>query len=69
MSFQDLLEIYHNHLVASYEKSLGQTLLGNEICALGYWNFMDNEKNGFMSLKGFVDFMKVIYFYIHVWVV
>jgi len=59
LSFQELLDLYDVKLVASYEKSLGQTLLGNEISGLAYWNFADKNREGFMSLAKFVEFMKV----------
>jgi hypothetical protein len=56
---KELLEIYEIKLIASYEKSLGQSLLGNEISSLAYWNFYDKNKEGYMAFKKFVDFLKV----------
>lgn len=63
ISLKELLEIYETKLVATYEKSLGQSLLANEISSLAYWNFADKNRDGFMTLKQFVDFLRVCLFF------
>jgi leucine-zipper-like transcriptional regulator 1 len=59
ISFEDLMEIYRLKLVASYEKSLGQEVLGNEIAAYTYWQHTDKKAVGYMNISDFVEFSKV----------
>ncbi len=54
------MRLYTTKIVASYEKNLGQELLGNEICAFGYWKLFDNG-DGYMKINDFIDFLKVNY--------
>lgn len=50
-SFDQLIEIYKNQIVSSYEHSLGQELLADELACLGYWLIEDTKKKGFFTMK------------------
>jgi hypothetical protein len=41
ISFEELIEMYNNMLVSSFEKSSGHDYLGEEITCLALWLFMD----------------------------
>ena len=59
ISFQQLLDLYEAKILASYEKNLGQELLGSEICAYGYWNLFEKNGLGYMKINDFANFLKV----------
>lgn len=59
ISFQQILDLYDALILASYEKNLGQELLGSEICAYGYWNLLEDKGLGYMKINDFVNFLKV----------
>ena len=49
-NFDDLLEVYKNQIVSSYERALGQELLADELACLGYWLVEDSNKKGYFTL-------------------
>ena len=57
LKFEEILKLYDFKLVASYEHHLGQTLLCNEVCALGYWELEFGL--GYTDLGGFLKFLQV----------
>ena len=50
-SWEELVEVYNNQIVSSYERSLGQELLADELASLSYWLIQDTEKKGFFTFK------------------
>lgn len=41
-SFDDLMKVYNNQIVSSYERAIGQDLLGDELASLSYWLIQDS---------------------------
>ena len=50
-SYEDLISIYQNQIAASYEKTFGNTLLGDELSCLSFWLLHDQDRKGFLSLQ------------------
>jgi len=50
-NFDELLEVYKNQIVSSYERALGQELLADELACFGYWLIEDSKKKGFFTLS------------------
>ena len=61
-NFNELLQVYHNQIVSSYERSLGQELLADELACLGYWQIEDAQKKGYFTLKDAAPLLEVILF-------
>ena len=43
--------------MASYEKTHGRYLLGEEISCLTFWLLQDEEKEGFLDMENFKELM------------
>jgi hypothetical protein len=52
--------MYHIKVLATYEKSLGQDLLSQELCSIAYWELFDAKEEGFMRIDKMVDFLRVL---------
>lgn len=50
-SFDELMQVYKNQIVSSYERAIGQDILADELACLSYWNIQDAQKKGFFTLK------------------
>lgn len=50
-SFDELIQIYKDQIVSSYERTIGQELLANELACLSYWMMEDETKKGFFTLR------------------
>lgn len=37
-SFDELMQVYKNQIVSSYERAIGQDILADELACLSYWN-------------------------------
>lgn len=61
---ESFLGLLNNQLVASYERSLGQDLLADEIAAFGYWEYRHQEKGGITDLEGFLKTLRVYRFFL-----
>lgn len=48
-SFEELHQHYQDQLVSSYERALGQELLGDELACLSYWLIVDKDKKGYFE--------------------
>lgn len=51
ISYDELLNLYRNQIVSSYERFLGQELLADELSCLSYWLLVDEEKKGYFNLN------------------
>lgn len=61
-SWEELVEIYSNQIVSSYERSLGQEFLADELAAFSYWLIQDENKQGYFSLKDAEPLLKAFRF-------
>lgn len=61
-NFNELLQAYNDQIVSSYERSLGQELLADEIACLGYWLIQDSAKKGFFTIKELVPLLEAFRF-------
>ena len=61
-NFNELLQAYDNQIVSSYERSLGQDLLGDELACLSYWLIEDAQKKGYFSLKEVIPLLEAFRF-------
>lgn len=61
-NFNELLQVYHNQIASSYERSLGQDLLGDELACLSYWLIEDAQKKGFFTLKELLPLLEAFRF-------
>lgn len=52
-SWDEMLQMYEFHMVASREKHFGRTLHAEEIAALSFWLLQDTEKKGMLDLDAF----------------
>ena len=50
-TFDELVEIYKDQIVSSYERTIGQELLASELSALSYWSIEDENKKGSFTLR------------------
>lgn len=37
-SFDELMQVYNNQIVSSYERAIGQDIFADELACLSYWN-------------------------------
>jgi hypothetical protein len=54
--------VYEDQIVSSYERSIGQDLLGDELACLAYWIMEDTEKKGYFTLKDSVSLFEAFRF-------
>ena len=50
-TFDELTEIYLNQIGASFEKTFGRTLLGDELSCLTFWRLADPNLKGWLSFR------------------
>lgn len=62
LTFNELHAIYLNHIAASYEKTFGRELLGDELTCLSFWQLQDKEKKGYMTLEELKELLKCFKF-------
>ncbi|KAM3140206.1 hypothetical protein pb186bvf_007759 [Paramecium bursaria] len=60
IKFEEVKKIIETQIVATFEKSLGQELLFQEICSLAFWNFYTQK--GYMDFQEFSEFIKMFKF-------
>ena len=53
----ELIEIYENQIAASFEKSFGRELLGDELSCLCFWLIVDEQRKGWLTLKEFKELL------------
>jgi len=58
----EMMRMYDTQLVSSFERSLGQELLGDEISCFGFWNLVDSQLNGYLTFKQFEILLKMFRF-------
>ena len=61
-NFNQLLEVYKNQIVSSYERSLGQDILADELACLSYWLIEDSQKKGYFTLKDIIPLLEAFRF-------
>ncbi|KRX04519.1 hypothetical protein PPERSA_04334 [Pseudocohnilembus persalinus] len=61
-SFDQMVEIYNQKLVATLERQLGQDLLADEISAFVYWSLYDKAQQGSMNTQEFFRFLRIFKF-------
>lgn len=49
-SWDEMVEIYKNQIVSSYERTLGFELLADELSCLSFWLIVDKEEKGSFNL-------------------
>lgn len=59
-TFNELVEIYNNQIVSSYERTLGQEILADELACFGYWLIQDEQKKGYFMFKELKPLLEVI---------
>ena len=62
LSWNELHAIYLNHITASYEKTFGRELLGDELTCLSFWLLQDTEKKGYLTLEELKNVLKCLKF-------
>ena len=50
VTFDELLQIYQNHITSSFEKTHGNDLLGEELSCFSFWMLHDTASKGWMTL-------------------
>jgi len=50
LDFAGLLDVYEYQIAASYEKTFGRELLGDELSCLSFWLLKDVENKGWLTL-------------------
>lgn len=50
-SWEEMMAMYEMQMIASYEKSRGNALHGDELSALAFWLVVDAGKKGSIDLK------------------
>jgi hypothetical protein len=50
-TFEEIMTVTRNQLVSTYERSLGQEILGDELSCLSFWLLQDSEKKGYFNLQ------------------
>lgn len=61
-SYNDLLSAYENQIVSSFERSLGQDILADELSCLSYWLIEDEQKKGYFSFKELIPLLHAFRF-------
>lgn len=51
VTFDELHQIYLNQIAASYEKTFGNDILGEELSCLSFWQLHDSQQKGWMSMQ------------------
>lgn len=51
--FDQLIAIYENQIAASFEKTFGRELLGDELSCLCFWLIQDESRKGWLTLEEF----------------
>ena len=54
--------MYLNQIASSFEKSMGRTLLGEELSCFSFWLVQDTLKKGWLSLDEFRVLLKALKF-------
>ena len=62
LSFDDLIAMYENQIVASFEKTYGRELLGDELSCLSFWLLADPERKGWLNVDELTPLMKAFKF-------
>jgi hypothetical protein len=63
-SWDELLEIYKHQIVSSFERTLGQDLLADELSCLSFWLIEDTTRKGWLNLNELKPLMEVITFHL-----
>lgn len=61
-NFNELVKVYEDQLVSSYERSFGQDILGDELACLGYWRIEDAQRKGFFTFKELIPLLEAFRF-------
>lgn len=51
ISFDELVQVYENHIVSSVEKTTGRNLLGDELSCLSFWLLLDTDNEGVLNYE------------------
>jgi hypothetical protein len=75
-TFDEIIKMYRQQIVASYEKSIGQTYLASkflnlividELSCLAFWDIIDKERKGYVDFNNFVRVLKMFRFHLPQW--
>ena len=61
-TFQQLIDLYENQIVASFEKTYGRELLGDELSCLSFWLLADEQQKGWLDAEELTPLMKAFKF-------
>jgi len=61
----DLVSAYENQIVSSFERSVSQDILGDELACLGYWLIEDAKKKGYFSFQEVIPLLTAFRFDTH----
>lgn len=50
-TFDELVAVYENQIAASFEKTFGRELLGDELSCLSFWLIQDEARKGWLTLE------------------
>jgi hypothetical protein len=64
-NINELISVYENQIVSSFERSLGQDILADEISCLSYWLVEDSQKKGYFSFKELIPLLHAFRFDTH----
>lgn len=48
-NWEEMLEIYQNQIVSSFERTVGQELLADELTCLSLWLIEDEKRKGYFE--------------------
>lgn len=56
-SWAQMQQVYDINIIASYEKTQGRSLLGDELACLSFWLLQDQEKKGYLEMDELLELM------------
>lgn len=55
-------QVYDIQIVASFEKTQGRNLIGDELSCLSFWLLQDEEKKGYLDMEQLLELMHAFRF-------
>lgn len=56
-SWTQMQQVYDIQIIASYEKTEGRSLLGEELSCLSFWLLQDEERKGYLEFEAFKELL------------
>lgn len=61
-SWTQMQQVYDIQIVASFEKTQGRSLLGEELSCLSFWLLQDQERKGYLDFDAFKELLHAFRF-------